>query len=91
MLAQKTIERLDEIVTARSKTRVPRLAIGAAAEQAVEHLSAVGARGGKIGGINTGLSRATSDLIYDSDDPAPYWKMARGEQAAIRCRQWLMP
>ena len=91
MLVHRAIERLDEIVTARSETRVPRVAIGAAAEQAVEHLSAVGARGGKIGGITTGLSRATSDLIYDSDDPAPYWKMARGELAAIRRRQWLMP
>jgi hypothetical protein len=91
MLAHRAIERLDEIVTARSEPRVPRVAIGAPAEQAVEHLSAVGARGGKIGGITTVLSRAISDLIYDSDDPASCWKIPRGELAAIRRRQWLMP
>ncbi len=55
MLAQRTIERLDEIVAARTETHVPRVAIGEAAEQAASQMSAVMSRGGKIGGISTGL------------------------------------
>jgi len=55
MLAQQTIERFDEIVTARTETQVPRVAIGDAAAHAVDRMSSVMARGGKIGGIPTGL------------------------------------
>jgi hypothetical protein len=54
-LAQQAIERLDEIVTARTETNVPRVSIGDAAEQAVHQMSAVMARDGAIGGITTGL------------------------------------
>ena len=54
-LAQQTIERLDEIVGARTETHVPRVSIGDAAKQAVDQMSAVMARGGAIGGITTGL------------------------------------
>jgi replicative DNA helicase len=55
MLAQQTIERLDEIVVARTEARVPSVAIGDAAAQAVDQMSAVMARRGAIGGITTGL------------------------------------
>jgi replicative DNA helicase len=138
MLAQATIDRLDEIVAVRTQTHVPRVAIGGAAEQAVSQMSAVISRGGKIGGITTGLKvlddltdglhrgefhlwagrpgmgksglmqscalksagagynglifslemgsvalgfRAISDLLFDTRDPVPYWKIARGELA----------
>jgi replicative DNA helicase len=63
MLAQQTIERLDEIVTARTETHVPRVAIGEAAAHAVDRMSSVMARGGKIGGITTGLT--TLDNLTD--------------------------
>jgi replicative DNA helicase len=55
ILAQRTIERLDEIVMARTKTHLPRISMGDAARQAVDQMSAVMARGGAIGGITTGL------------------------------------
>jgi len=55
MLAQQTIERLDEIVMAHTETHVARTSIGDAAAQAVIQMSAAMARGGAIGGITTGL------------------------------------
>ena len=63
MLAQQTIEQLDEIVTARTGTHVPRVAIGDAAAQAVDQMTAVMARDGAIGGITTGLK--TLDDLTD--------------------------
>ena len=55
MLAQQAIERLDEIVMARTETNIPRVSIGDAAAHAVHQMSAVMARDGAIGGITTGL------------------------------------
>jgi replicative DNA helicase len=55
MHAQQAIERLDELVIARTETSVPRVSIGDAAAQAVHQMSAVIARDGAIGGITTGL------------------------------------
>ncbi len=63
MLAQQTIERLDEIVMARAETHVSRVAIGDAADQAIHQMSATMARGGKLGGITTGLM--TFDNLTD--------------------------
>ena len=63
MLAQQTIERLDAIVTARTETHVPRVAIGDAAAHAVDQMCSVMARGGEIGGITTGLT--TLDNLTD--------------------------
>jgi replicative DNA helicase len=63
MLAQETIERLDEIVMARTETHVPRVSIGDAAAHAVDRMSSVMARGGQIGGITTGLK--TLDNLTD--------------------------
>ena len=63
MLAQQMIERLDEIVMARTETHVPRVSIGDAAAHAVNQMSSVMARGGKIGGITTGLT--TLDNLTD--------------------------
>jgi hypothetical protein len=39
----------------------------------------------------TTVINAADYAKIDSDDPAPYWKIARGELGAIRRRQWLMP
>jgi replicative DNA helicase len=55
MLALQAIDRLDEIVMARTETSVPRVSIGNAARQAVDQMWAVRARNGAIGGITTGL------------------------------------
>jgi replicative DNA helicase len=63
MLAQQTIEPLDEIVTARTETHLPRVAIGDAAAHAVDQMTAVMARDGAIGGITTGLK--TLDNLAD--------------------------
>lgn len=63
MLAQQSIERLDEIVMARTETHVPRVSIGDAAAQAVAQMSAVKARNGAISGITTGLK--TLDTMTD--------------------------
>jgi replicative DNA helicase len=63
MLAQQTIERLDAIVTARTETHVPRVAIGDAAAHAVDQMCSIMARGGEIGGITTGLT--TLDNLTD--------------------------
>jgi replicative DNA helicase len=138
MLAQQTIERLDEIIIARTETHVPRVAIGDAAAHVLDQMSALMARGGKIGGITTGLktldnltdglhrgeyvleagrpgmgksglmlscavktavagynglifslemgsnslgSRAISDMLHDTGEPVPYWRITRGEIA----------
>jgi replicative DNA helicase len=76
MLAQQMIERLDEIVVARTETHVPRVAIGDAAAQAVDQMSAVMARDGAIGGITTGLK--TLDHLTDG--------LRRGELALMAGR-----
>jgi replicative DNA helicase len=76
MLAQHTIERLDEIVMAHTETHVPRVAIGEAAAQAVDRMSAVMARNGAIGGITTGLK--TLDDLTDG--------LHRGEFALVAGR-----
>jgi replicative DNA helicase len=74
MLAQQTIEHLDEIVTARSETKVPRVSIGDAAAQAVHQMSAVRARDGAIAGITTGLK--TLDNRTDGLHRGEFWLMA---------------
>jgi replicative DNA helicase len=74
MLAQQAIERLDEIVTARTETNVPRVSIGGAAAQAVHRMSAVRARDGAIGGITTGLK--TLDNRTDGLHREEFWLMA---------------
>jgi replicative DNA helicase len=136
MLAQQTIERLDEIVVARIETHVPRVSIGNAATHAVDQMSSNMSRGSTISGITTGLktldnltdglhrgelalaagrpgmgktglmqssalktaaaghnglifslemgsaslgSRAISDLLHDTRDPLPYWRITRGD------------
>ena len=70
---KQMIERLDEIVMARTETHVPRVSIGDAAAHAVNQMSSVMARGGKIGGITTGLT-----TLDDPDGwPAP-WRIGVG-------------
>jgi replicative DNA helicase len=63
MLAQQTIERLDEIVVARIETHVPRVSIGNAATHAVDQMSSIMSRGSTISGITTGLK--TLDNLTD--------------------------
>jgi replicative DNA helicase len=74
MLAQQAIEHLDEIVTARTETKVPRVSIGDAAAQAVHQMSAVRARDGAIAGITTGLK--TLDNRTDGLHRGEFWLMA---------------
>ena len=74
MLAQQAIERLDEIVMARTETNVPRVSIGDAAAQAVHQMSAVMARDGAIGGITTGLK--TLDNRTDGLHRGEFWLQA---------------
>jgi replicative DNA helicase len=39
----------------------------------------------EMGSVSLG-SRAISDLLYESDDPVPYWKIVRGELADNQAR-----
>ena len=80
MLAQQTIERLDEIVTARTETHVPRVAIGDAAGQAVDQMSAVMARGGGSAASPRALRPSTIGRMAYTAESWRWWRAPRDGQ-----------